>query len=88
MNFVIKAIVVKVCLKLRKWISIRLSDRSGHSILRAMLCVDSTACIEQYGKYLLESAMGNGDYGMARLLMACGAEGNTGYQRRHVKVRF
>ena len=86
-EFVIKAIVVKVCLKSRIWISTGLSGRSGHSTLCAMLCVDSSACIEQYGHVLLKSAMGNGDYGMAKLLITCGAPGNIGYQRRHVQVR-
>ena len=86
--FVIVAVAIKLCFKLHVRMFLSRPARNRYRSIIAMLCVNSTACIEQYGKYMLESTMRHQEYGMAKLFIIAGARGNISYQRKNVEVRL
>ena len=71
--FVIAAVAIKINFKLGERIPIFKPKWNRYRCMAVMLGVDSTACIEQYGKYVVESTMRRQDFGMAKLLIIAGA---------------
>ena len=86
--FVIVAIGIKICFKLRVRMLLNIPPWERYWSMIAMLSVDSNACIEQYGKYLVESTMRHQEYGMAKLFIIAGASGDISFQRKNVEVRL